>query len=175
MTLIFDTETTGLPKHPTAKDSVQPRIIEFAAVVMDERGSLHREKSVLINPGVSVPEEITKITGLTDDDLRNASRFAEVMEEIKVLFASAERMIAHNLPFDCAMVRMELERLGVKEWPWPSVGICTVQEHAEEWGRFPKLVDLYEHYTGEPLGQTHRALDDVKALAELCLVAGLIV
>jgi len=52
--------------------------------------------------------------------------------------------------------------------------LCTVQEHAEEWGFRPKLTQLYEHYTGEALQQTHRALDDVRGLVVVCKAAGVL-
>lgn len=173
--LLFDTETTGLTKHPAAKDEVQPRIIEFGAVLADEHGNIHDEADILISPGEPLSAEITKITGLTDEDLRGAPRFADVADRIRSYFARAGVMIAHNLPFDRALVAMEAARAGIDPWPWPAVGICTVQEHAEEWGRFPKLLELYEHYTGEPLAQTHRALDDVKALLRVCVEAEVLV
>lgn len=174
-TLIFDTETTGLPRHPAAKDAVQPRIIEFGAVLTDDQGNIIDEIDVLINPGMPLPEEIVKITGITDAELADAPRFPEVAERLRSFFRRAGAMIAHNLPFDRTLVAMELERHGLSEgWPWPPVGVCTVQEHAEEWGRRPRLLELYEHYMGAPLAQKHRALDDVKALRDVCVAAGVL-
>lgn len=174
-TLIFDTETTGLPHHPLAKDIVQPLIIEWGGALVDERGAVLDEEDVLINPGRPLEEVITKITGITDDDLKTAPRFNEVAPRLRELFAKADVLVAHNLPFDVGMMKFELLRHDLEAgWPWPPVGICTVQEHAEEWGKFPKLSDLYAHYTGQPLAQKHRALDDVWALMIVCKKAGLL-
>lgn len=173
--LIFDTETTGLPLHPKAKDSLQPRIIEFgAALVNFENGDVLATESILINPGVPLPEVITKITGLTDDMLRDEPLFRDVAPRLEPMFAKADVIIAHNLPFDKRMMRLELARIGrLDDWPWPAVELCTVAEHMDTFGRRMKLKELYKYYNEKPLAQTHRALDDVMALASICRECGI--
>jgi DNA polymerase III subunit epsilon len=173
--LIFDTETTGLILHPAAKDELQPHIIEWGGLLVDERGNELEELDLLINPGQAVSAEITKITGITNEDLVGQLPFSAAALIIKALFIAADVLIAHNLPFDAGMMKLDLKRVGMfEDWPWPRINICTVQEHAEEWGKRPKLTELYEHYTGRPLAQTHRALDDVRALKEVCIAAGVL-
>lgn len=174
ITLVFDTETTGIPLHPRAKVSGQPRIIEFGGVLVDERGKVIDELELLINPGVKLPQVITKITGLTDQDLACEPSFSDVADQIKFMFERADALLAHNLPFDSTMIQLELDRWRIANWPWPRYNICTVQEHAEEWGKRPKLTELYEHYKGVKLAQTHRALDDVLALADVAKMAGVL-
>jgi DNA polymerase III epsilon subunit-like protein len=175
MYLIFDTETTGLTKHPHAKDEVQPRIIEWAGILVDARGVIKSELELLINPGMPIPQRITEITGIKDEDVKDAPRFIEAAEELRPVFAKANTIIAHNLPFDSTMMELEIARNGIENWPWPKNKICTVQEHAEEFGRRPKLTELYEKYFDEKLNQTHRALDDVRALLMVCKAAGVII
>ena len=175
ISLIFDTETTGLILHPAAKDELQPRIIEWGGLLVESDGTEVGELNILIHPGCRLPPEITKITGITEDDLRGQPKFSEVVPLLRDMFAKAGAMIAHNLPFDRGMMELDLRRAGqLAQWPWPKIGICTVQEHAEEWGRRPKLTELYEYYMGRPLAQTHRAIDDVRALKEVCLRAGVL-
>lgn len=172
--LVIDTETTGLIKHPATKDSQQPQVIEFGAAIV-ENGEIVDEMDLLINPGVPLPAVITKITGLTDDDLKDAKSFAEITEVIRPLFKRADTLVAHNLPFDKGMLELDLKRAGeLENWPWPEYQICTVQEHAEKWGYRPNLKKLYQHYFNEPLEQTHRALDDVRVLVKIALEAGVI-
>ena len=177
---VFDTETTGIPKHPHAKDAVQPHVIEFAAVLVDEDGNELDEIVQLVKPvderGVQIPleEVITKITGITDEDLVDAPTWSEVRGRILAFINSAGRLIAHNGPFDVTMVELAEARLGYHNVAWPEERLCTVQEHAEEWGFRPKLTQLYEHYTGEALQQTHRALDDVRGLVVVCKAAGVL-
>lgn len=172
MILVFDTETTGLPLHPHSKDEVQPRIIEWGGVLATPEGEVVEELVVLVNPQQKLEAKITQITGLTDEDLADQPLFAERAPEIRPMFERASMMVAHNLPFDWTLMELEAARNGL-DWPQPS-GLCTVQEHAEEWGRRPRLLELYEWYFGEPLEQTHRALDDVKALLRICVAAGVL-
>jgi len=173
--LVFDAETTGLPKHPSAKPETQPRIIEFGGVLIDSDLVVLGELHMVINPGIPLEPIITKITGLTDDDLKGEKTFAEVAEEIKTFFGKADAIVAHNLPFDMTMIELEIERNGIENWAWPEIKICTVQEHSEEWGRFPKLLELYEHYMCLSLDQSHRALDDVYSLIEVAKAAGVFI
>lgn len=166
--LIFDWETTGLTLHPDAKPHLQPRAIEFGGLVV-ERGEVVEEHSWLINPETDLEPIITQITGLTDDDLRDQPTFAECLPKLSRVFGSCDLMIAHNLPFDEAITRYEARRVGYEGFPFPVRGLCTVQAYQEAWGRRPKLVQLYEHVLGRPLAQSHRALDDCRALAEIVL------
>ena len=168
--LIFDTETTGLLKHPSAKPSVQPRVIEFGGLLVDvATGEELARLSLLINPGTKLDAVITRITGLTDEDLKDAPPFSAAQRDILPLFEAADVMIAHNLPFDVGVIEMDLARCGVVWGRWPRWQLCTVQEHAESWGKFPKLTALYEAVIGEPLAQSHRAIEDVEALWRVCV------
>jgi len=167
MIIVFDTETTGLTLHPRAPLEKQPRMIEFGAALLDERGETVEEASMLCNPRIPITPEITKITGLTDADVRTAPTFGELLPQLRRLFGEARCVMAHNLPFDRAILRGELARLGVEDFPWPGQELCTVQLYADAWGRNPRLVELYAAVTGHPLAQTHRALDDVRALVEV--------
>ena len=166
--IVWDTETTGLTLHPAADVSKQPRMIEFGAAIVDmSDGSIIYNINHLINPGVKLEPIITKITGITDEDLKDAPAFRDVWRELRPHFESASVMIAHNLPFDKSILAYELEREGVKDFPWPVVEICTVGLYKHEWGRDPKLKELYEAHLGKPLEQTHRASDDADALVEI--------
>lgn len=164
--LFFDTETTGIPKHPRAKKEIQPRVIEFAALIVDTKLNEELTLELIINPERELEEIITKITGLTDDDLKDAPVFADVAEDIKAFIEAADVVIAHNAPFDTTMMNLEFDALGMI-CKWPLV-ICTVQENAERYGYRPKLTQLYEDIVGKPLDQKHRALDDVRVLHEIC-------
>lgn len=174
--LVFDTETTGLTLPGLADLSKQPHIIEFAAVRI-EKGKVKKKYEWLIYPGKEVSAEITKITGITNEMLRGKPRFKDVLPDIVKAFKGITTLIAHNAPFDCACLGYELERAGVATradftsqlaW-WPETVICTVQEYRHEFGHRPKLSDLYERKMGVPLKQEHRAMSDVRALAEIVI------
>lgn len=172
--LVFDTETTGLTLHARAPLRKQPHIIEFAAALYDcDTRKLIREYSTLINPGVPVSEEITKITGITQEAVLayGVPVFAEVQQDIADCFEQADISVAHNHPFDRAMLHFELERgrFAVDDFPWCDLQVCTVEWFKPLYGRRAKLTEVYERVMGKKLVQTHRALDDVNALAEVAL------
>lgn len=168
-TLVYDTETTGLLKPEVSDLDQQPKIIEFAVAEIDEAYNIVGEYSWLINPGEEITPTITKITGLTNDDLFDKPSFIEVLPEIEEAFMGIDRLMAHNLPFDMGMLTNELRRLGRQyAFPYPPNQVCTVQLANEMiYGRRAKLTELYELTMGKPLAQTHRALDDVRALVEV--------
>lgn len=165
---VFDTETTGLPLHPAAPLDKQPKIIEFAARVVDENGPTGETLSFLCNPGEPITEEITKITGIDDDMVKDLLPFESNLAEVQQFFGSCHGIAAHNLPFDSQMVWFHVRRYGWQhKWIWPSIMICTVQFYHAKYGHRPKLTQLYKDLTGEAYPQTHRALDDVNALIEI--------
>lgn len=167
MIIVFDTETTGLTLHPDAPVTKQPKVIEFGAVLLDLRGKVIEECNILIDPREKLDPVITKITGITDADLEGAPTFEEALPSIRRIFSEARAVFAHNLPFDKAIIRGELARIHCLDFPWPQHEFCTVGLYKEQWGRNPKLLELYEKVVGVPLQQTHRALDDVLALVEI--------
>lgn len=169
LTNVFDTETTGLLKPDGARLEDQPRIIEFGITQLDSNYKVVREANWLINPGVELPPEITKITGLTDKDLKDKPSFIEVLPEIIEIFLGVDRVVAHNLPFDWGMLTNELKRIGAQyRFPYPPQQVCTVQLSQDlVYGRRARMVELYRDTLGHELAQTHRALDDVHALVEI--------
>jgi len=167
MIIVYDTETTGLTLHPHAETMKQPKMIEFGAILMDRNGVVIEEANILINPGEPISDVITKITGITDADVADAPKFIDALPQIRRIFEQATTVMAHNLPFDKAILRGELARIDCLDFPWPERELCTVGLYKDGWGRNPRLIELYESILGKPLAQSHRALDDVKALVEI--------
>jgi DNA polymerase III epsilon subunit-like protein len=166
---ILDCETTGLPLHTSASLNAQPHIIEWAVAHIDSKqGKITATYETLIKPPIAIPEVITKITGLTDEDLAAAPSFIEAYPIILESLSGIDVLIAHNAPFDTSMLRFELARHMIEDFVWPRVE-CTVQLYHDEYGRRMKLVELFEAKLGKQLAQTHRAMDDVNALAEIVI------
>ena len=168
--IVFDTETTGLPLHAKAPLSKQPKIIELGAVLLSrETGETVEEFSQLIYPGEEVSAEITKITGITNEQLDGQPTFADVLPDLWGFFKRADTVFCHNTSFDKKLLQLELARRGplVPPFPWPEREFCTVELYQREWGKRPKLLELYEKVMGKPLYQTHRAVEDCRALVEI--------
>ena len=168
--IIFDTETTGLLLPSAAPLEKQPKIIEIGALLVDGETIL-AELSQLIDPGEDISAEITKITGITDADLVGMPTFKDALPVLWPFFEGADALIAHNASFDAGMLRNELKRVGREDFPWPPKTICTVQEFVHVFGYRPNLKKLYERYTGNALQQTHRAIEDCRALHEALIAA----
>lgn len=162
--LVIDCETTGLLLPSVSDLNDQPRIIEFGAVVIQD-GDVVQSYNQLINPGFDIETVITKITGITNDDLKGKPKFSDVADEIYAMFEGAEMVIAHNVEFDSTMVRNEFKRMN-RDIVMPEL-VCTVQEFYHIYGRRMKLTELYRYFLKKELKQTHRALDDVEALVEI--------
>jgi DNA polymerase III epsilon subunit-like protein len=167
--ILIDTETTGLIQPGAVPLSQQPHIIEFAAIKLDDKSLEEVDNAhFLCKPPVLLPEIITKITGLTDADLEDQLPFPAHLPAVLPFFCGEVTLVAHNLPFDRGMVTLELQRLDrVSRFPWPYLHRCTVELTMDIKGHRLKQEQLYEMATGQPAGQTHRALDDVRQLAEV--------
>lgn len=105
-TVLLDVETTGL-------DHAVDKIIEIAAV----RGSYSGKDFVIqdvachvIDPGISISEEITHLTGIKPSDVRGAPTFAEVAEEVLSMMVGCRFAVAYNAPFDQGFILSECVR-----------------------------------------------------------------
>lgn len=169
---VFDFETTGLTVHPLAELDLQPRPIEFAALLTDGENIIDTFEFI-INPGMAIEEIITKITGLTNEDLENQPVFSEFIPKLKDIFGRADACIAHNLSFDKSITNYALQREGLTldDVNFPELQICTVEQTYHHFGRRMRLEELYNLLCGK-YEQKHRALDDVLLLHEICKTIG---
>jgi DNA polymerase III epsilon subunit-like protein len=109
--LIFDVETTGLlPKK--GSEEKNPYIIQFSFIQYNINSrTIERKHDFYINVPVDVPERITEITGITKKmcDERGVSILV-ALDCFYECYAMSNCVIAHNLAFDSAMIRIEIER-----------------------------------------------------------------
>ncbi len=169
--IILDTEATSLTVSPVLPLAQQPYVIEITAlkVTLPTDGSrgwpVPARYSTLVRPPVPVPAECTKITKLTTEDLAGAPSFVKVYGPL-VDFVLGERiLLAHNLPYDVAVVDAELQRMEkARAFPWPPVQICTVEATQYLTGKYLKLTELYEALFGVHPTQEHRASSDADML-----------
>lgn len=103
--ILFDTETTGLEPH------LGHRLIEIAALELENDLPTGKHFHRLVHPDREIPEEATRIHGLTLAHLADKPRFAAIVDELLAFFADG-KLIAHNAPFDFGFLNAELTRLG---------------------------------------------------------------
>jgi DNA polymerase III epsilon subunit family exonuclease len=160
--VIFDTETTGLLQPENSDLTMQPKIIEFYGVRLDEDFAIKKEVNVLINPQEPISQLITNITGINDRMVENESPFCDVADEIASIFENANLSVAHNHSFDAGMLDVEYRRL---DRPRPSAYncLCTVEATLGMTGHRLPLTRLHWMLLQEQF-KAHRAKDDVFAL-----------
>lgn len=167
--IILDIEGTSLPLAKAAPQEEQPRIAEIAALKLDtETLGLVDTFSTFVHPGIEVPREFTKITGITDEMLEGAPSFARIYPDLAKFFTGTDTLVAHNLPYDRGVLAFELARIDRSHrFPWPMNHICTVEltEHFE--GKPLKQEYLFEAITRTEANQSHRAFDDALQLLEI--------
>ncbi len=149
--IVFDTETTGLPKPEVLPLKDQPQIIEFAALRLHYK-TLREEHRIEFrcNPGTPLPPEITKITGITDDQLKDKPTFAHYVPELTNFFLGEECMLSHFLVFDKSLLKFELQRLGLEfSFPWPPKQLCSAEASTNISGNRLSLSQLYLVVSGK--------------------------
>lgn len=113
--VFYDTETTGKKKEID-------RIVEIALVEAIDGIPTGRVYHTLINPeGKPIPEDATKIHGITDADVADKPTFKEVAQDIIDFIRDAE-CLAYNIDFDSGFVNMEMVKAGISENYWEVTG-----------------------------------------------------
>jgi len=102
--VLFDTETTGL--EPLAGD----RVIEVACLELWRDLPTGETFHAFMDPERDIPEEATRVHGMTRADLRGKPRFAQVAEGL-LAFLQDSPLIAHNAPFDFGFLDAEFARI----------------------------------------------------------------
>ena len=100
--VVVDTETTGL-------DPAYCSLIEIAALRMNGPNIVERFQT-FVNPGCSIPEEITELTGITNADIADAPTPREAVAAF-AQFAGGCDLVAHNAPFDRGFVMRRLSMI----------------------------------------------------------------
>lgn len=152
--LIFvDVETTGTR-------ATRDRITEIAALKV-VNGELVDRWSSLIYPECKVPVQITQLTGIRDEMLSDAPRFAQVAESLREWLGDGQ-LVAHNARFDYGFLRNEFKRAGQD---YRASLICTLRlsRRIAPEERQHNLKALLDRYNITPI-RHHRAGDDVDAL-----------
>ena len=180
MYLIFDTETTGLPKNwnaPITDVENWPRCVQIAWQLHDEWGNLVENADFLIKPdGFNIPFDAEKIHGIsTELAERDGISIAEVIEKFKLVLNKTKFLVGQNLGFDLNIVGCELVRLGLENVleNFPVLDTCT-EKTAElcqlpggRGGKFkyPTLSELYSKLFNETFKEAHNASADVESTA----------
>ena len=178
MYIIFDTETTGLPKRwkaPLTDSENWPRCIQIAWQVHADSGELLSHEDYLIQPdGYTVPYDAEQIHGISTALAEQQGRpLAEVLALFSTALEQADYVGGHNVTFDLNIMGAEFLRLGDHNPLEQAQVIDTCTEETAQLcqlpggrgGKFklPTLTELYIHLFGAGFGEAHNATADVEA------------
>jgi DNA polymerase-3 subunit epsilon len=153
--LILDLETTGVGKAA--------EIIEVAAITLTGRTLVDR----LVHPGIPIPRDITRLTGIGDAMVRDAPRFAALYRDVLRPELAQRKVLVYNVGFDVPMLRWNIARHCDEAWE-PVGKDCLMQAYARYRGdgRRYSLGVACQHM-GIHQANAHRALGDCLVSAAL--------
>ncbi len=178
MYLIFDTETTGLPKRwgaPISDTDNWPRCIQIAWQLHDAMGNLIEHQDYLVKPeGFNIPYDAERIHGISTELAENQGvPLSEVLEKFNTALSKANFIVGQNVGFDVNIMGCEFYRLGVNSpiASMPVLDTCTEVTAAllklpgGRGGKFklPTLTELHSYLFNVPFAEAHNATADVEA------------
>ena len=197
LAMVFDTETTGLlktyspPLDPTSL-ATYPHILQISYAIFDtQTWSVVSTVNTFIRvpDDVEITPEITRITGITREMCNAGMPIDVAMHQFYTDYMRCNAIVAHNLDFDRAMIKIEFSRIGHSSPPpcpnWDKIfdpefekacdkeTVCTmrwgrnlckierIDRNGKRYWKSPKLAELYEHLFQEPAPDgLHNALVD---------------
>jgi len=118
LVLIFDTETTGLPKSKMINQQTLgkwPHIVQFSYIIFDtELNEIVSSKDYIIKQknGLVIPEVSIKIHGISNEMSQEKGQDIEIiLKEFFYYLRQVDLTVAHNISFDRDMIMVELLRI----------------------------------------------------------------
>jgi DNA polymerase-3 subunit alpha len=182
MFLVFDTETTGLPKKwnaPISDSDNWPRCIQLAWQLHDIKGDLVSNHSYLLKPdGFTIPYEAEKIHGISTE---LANKIGKNIDEVLKLFVHDYNkcgfLVGHNVKFDINIIGAELYRIGhsiditkkdvLDTCNELTANVCKLPGGRGGKYKFPTLIEIYSFLFQEKFNEAHNASADVEATSRV--------
>lgn len=156
--ICVDTETTGLDRHHN-------RVIEIAWVHFQCQKEVS-STAYLCGHEEPLPPEITNLTGITSDMVKNEKPFADHIPALLEAISKAAFIVAYNASFDRLFIESEFARAGMtlpeKHWIDP----CVFVREIDKYQKGKRLTEAARRW-GVELNDAHRALADAKACGML--------
>ena len=178
MYLIFDTETTGLPKRwnaPITDTDNWPRCVQIAWQLHDAMGNLIENDNFLIQPdGFNIPFDSEQIHGISTDLAQSDGiPIHEGLNRFHTVLQKSKFVVGQNVGFDINIMGCEFHRYGIENnlTELPVLDTCTEKTAlmckipGGRGGKFklPTLTELHQHLFGNAFNEAHNATADVEA------------
>ena len=154
--VVFDIETTGL-------SAMTCKITEIGAVLV-QKGEVLKVFSTFVNPEGHIPEEITELTGITDDMVSDAPSQGDAVKAF-IEFVGKRTVVAHNANFDMGFIRRAAENAGIHFDP-PYLDTLSMSRFLNPELKNHKLDTLVDFYRLGDFNH-HRACDDAEVTAKI--------
>jgi len=177
--LIFDTETTGLPKRDEYGVKIYPYVVQLSWVLYnDEINDIESEKDkiILLPEGMEVPEETVAIHGINTEKVRaEGVEFKIAIEDFITDLSKCDMIIGHNIDFDKSVMFEEFKRNQCFDYRLAQRPVyCTMtmgkdvckierkdKKNGEKNYKNPKLIELHEYLFQQKPTNLHNSLIDV--------------
>ena len=118
MFLIFDTETTGLPRNynaPLTDFDNWPRMVQIAWQLHDANGNLLQNDSIIVKPeGYTIPFATIQIHGITNERANEEGQeLKNTLQKFIDIVGQTNYLCGHNIEFDINIIGAELLRCGL--------------------------------------------------------------
>jgi len=166
--IVLDTETTGL------EPSEGHRIIEIGCVELQNRRLTGNHYHQYLNPGREIDAGAIEIHGITNEQLADKPKFADIVKDFLEFINGAE-LIIHNAPFDIGFINTELVLMNGKRAAPRIDELCGVIDtlklaREKHPGQKNDLDSLCKRYSVDNSSRTlHGALLDAEILADVYL------
>jgi DNA polymerase-3 subunit alpha len=183
MFLIYDTETTGLPKNynaPLTDFDNWPRLVQLAWQIHDEKGELVDVKNFIVKPdGFVIPRGAEKVHGITTEyALQEGEPLSFVLEEFNKVLQEVAVIVGHNIEFDNNIMGAEFLRTALEtnlfhvnsvDTKDTSTDYCAIPGGKGGGYKWPTLDELHTKLFNESFEAAHNASADVQATARCFL------
>ncbi|MBR6514231.1 MAG: PolC-type DNA polymerase III [Clostridia bacterium] len=154
--VVFDLETTGL-------SAMYNKITEIGAVKV-KGGKVIDTFNTFVDPEVHIPEDITRLTGITDEMVKGAPKCDAALKQF-LEFCGGDILIAHNAVFDTSFLRAAAREYKI---PFENTYLDTVALSRYLNPDLKKhTLDTLQRYYKLPDFSHHRACDDAAMLAQI--------
>ena len=184
MFLIFDTETTGLPKRwkaPISDTDNWPRCVQIAWQLHDQDGVMVSNKEFIVSPeGFTIPYESEQIHGISTQLATDKGiPLREVLNHFQSDLKQTKYVVGHNVSFDLNIMGAEFfrEKVATQLNSLPVIDTCTELTATlcllpgGRGGKFklPTLTELYAFLFHSSFAEAHNASADVEATTRVFL------